>query len=93
MNVLLNKELESFVNEQVKNGNYLSTNEVIGEALLLLMQQERLKELQREELRKELQKGLDQLRSGQYKTYSSGEELIEDIIARSKILISTKFCI
>lgn len=84
MDVLLSTELKNFISDQVKSGNYLSTDEVIGEALLLLMQQERIKELQREELRKELQKGLDQLRAGQCKTYSSGEELIEDIISRSK---------
>jgi antitoxin ParD1/3/4 len=83
MNVLLSKELENFVSEQVKRGNYLSADEVIGEALLLLMQQERLKELQREELRKELQKGLNQLRSGQFSSYASGEDLVEEIIARS----------
>lgn len=84
MDILLSKELENFVSDQVKRGHYLSTDEVIGEALLLLKREEQLKEIQREELRKELQKGLDQLRSGQCKTYSSGEELIEDIIARSK---------
>ena len=82
MDVLLSKELENFVSEQVKRGNYLSTDEVIGEALLLLQREEQLKELQREELRKELQKGIDQIKSGQFSTYTSGEDLVEEIIAR-----------
>lgn len=90
MDVLLSKELENFVSEQVKSGNYLSTDEVIGEALLLLMQQEQLREIQRQELRKELQKGIDQIRTGQSTTYSSGEELIEDIISRSQQRLEDK---
>lgn len=82
MDVLLSKELETFISDQVKRGNYLSTDEVIGEALLLLKQEEQVKEIQREELRKELQPAIDQLRRGEGKAYSSGEALAEDIISR-----------
>lgn len=84
MDVLLSKELESFVSEQVKRGNYLSTDEVIGEALFLLKQQEQFKEIQREELRKELQKAIDQIKAGEGKAYSSGESLAEEIISRGR---------
>jgi antitoxin ParD1/3/4 len=81
MDVLLTKELESFVSEQVKQGNYLSTDEVIGEALLLLKREEQLKEIQRQELRKEIQKGVSQIQAGQFTTYTSGEALVEEIIS------------
>lgn len=82
MDVLISKELENFISDQVKRGNYSSRDEVIGEALLLLRREEQLREIQREELRKELQKALDQLRRGEGTSYSSGEELVEDIISR-----------
>lgn len=90
MDVLLSKELENFVSEQVKRGNYLSTDEVIGEALLLLKREEQLKEIQREELRKEIQKGVDQIRAGQSTTYTSGEALVEEIISRGMQRLAEK---
>lgn len=90
MDVLLSKELESFVSDQVKRGHYLSTDEVIGEALLLLKREEQLKEIQREELRKEIQKGIDQIRAGQSTTYASGEALVEDIISRGMQRLAEK---
>lgn len=83
MDILLSKELEYFISDQVKRGHYLSTDEVIGEALLLLKREEQLREIQREELRKELQPAIDQLRRGEGKAYSSAEELVEDIISRA----------
>jgi putative addiction module CopG family antidote len=82
MDILLSKELENFISDQVQRGHYLSTDEVIGEALLLLKREEQLREIQREELRKELQPAIDQLRRGEGKAYSSAEELVEDIISR-----------
>lgn len=90
MNVLLSKELEIFVSDQVKLGNYLSTDEVIGEALLLLKREEQLREIQREELRKQLQHAIDQLRRGEGTAYSSAEELVEDIISRGTKRLSER---
>jgi len=90
MDVLLSKDLENFVSEQVKRGNYLSTDEVIGEALLLLKREEQLREIQREELRKELQKAIDQLRRGESTAYTSGEALAEEVISRGKQRLADK---
>jgi putative addiction module CopG family antidote len=90
MDVLLSKDLENFVSEQVKRGNYLSTDEVIGEALLLLKREEQLREIQREELRKEIQKGIDQIKAGQSTTYTSGEALAEEVISRGKQRLADK---
>jgi hypothetical protein len=38
--------------------------------------------MRREEVRREVMKGVEQIRNGQYKIYNSGEELAEEIIRR-----------
>ena len=82
MNIVLSTELENLVNEQVKSGLYDSPSEVVRDGLLLLKEKAQLRQLRREELRREVQKGIDQMREGKYTTYNSGEELVEEIIRR-----------
>ena len=55
MNVSLTPELEQYIRTKVDSGRYLSASEVVREALRLLEQ----KDKQPEELRVEIQKGLD----------------------------------
>lgn len=59
MNVSLTPELEQYIRTKVDSGRYLSASEVVREALRLLEQ----KEIRLEELRVEIQKGLDSGRS------------------------------
>ena len=59
MNVSLTPELEQYIRAKVDSGRYLSASEVVREALRLLEQ----KEKRLEELRVEVQKGLDSGRS------------------------------
>lgn len=59
MNVSLTKELEDLVAEKVRTGRYLSASEVVREALRLLEERDRIKEMRLAELRKEIKKGLD----------------------------------
>jgi len=59
MNVSLTPELEQYIRTKVDSGRYLSASEVVREALRLLEQ----KEKRLEELRVEIQKGLDSGRS------------------------------
>lgn len=59
MNVSLTPELEAFVKDRVQSGRYYSASEVIREGLRLLEEQEKLRQWRLEELRKEIQKGLD----------------------------------
>lgn len=59
MNVSLTPELEKYIRTKVDSGRYLSASEVVREALRLLEQ----KEIRLEELRVEIQKGLDSGRS------------------------------
>jgi antitoxin ParD1/3/4 len=84
MNVSLTPELETLVNEKVKSGDYNSASEVVREALRLLKEQDELKRIRREELRYEVMKGVTDIREGRYRTYESGNELAEEIIAEGK---------
>ncbi len=84
MNVSLTPELENLVQEKVKSGNYNSASEVIREALRLLKEQDQLREIRREEVRREVMKGVEQIRNGEFTTYNSAEEMAESIISQAK---------
>ncbi len=74
MNVSLTPELEKFVNEKVKSGLYNSASEVLRESLRLLQEQDVLKEYRRNELRREIMLGVEQMRNGEFTTYQSEED-------------------
>ena len=59
MHVSLTPKLEELVRGKVETGLYNSASEVVREALRLLEERDRLKEIRLDELRKEIQKGLD----------------------------------
>ncbi|HXG82472.1 MAG TPA: hypothetical protein VNI84_00465 [Pyrinomonadaceae bacterium] len=82
MNITLSPELENLVNEKVESGLYNSPGEVIRESLILLKERDEIEKMRREEIRREVMKGVEQMRNGQYKIYNSGEELAEEIIRR-----------
>lgn len=83
MNVSLTPEWEKWVQSKVESGFYTSASEVIREGLRLLKEQELVREVRLDELRKEIQKGLEQLEFGE------GTPLdMEEIIAQAKQLHS-----
>lgn len=55
----LGEHFEQFIKRQVESGRYSSTSEVIREALRLLEDREKLWEIQLEELRRQIQEGLN----------------------------------
>ena len=59
MNISLNPHFEELVKSKVESGLYNSASEVIREALRLLEERDQLRELRFEELRREIQKGID----------------------------------
>ncbi len=73
MNVSLTPELENFVNEKVKSGLYNSASEVLRESLRLLKERDMLKEIQRNELRREIMLGVEQIRNGQFVEVKASE--------------------
>jgi antitoxin ParD1/3/4 len=66
MNVSLTPVLEKLIQKKVKSGVYNNASEVVREALRLLEEQDKIKELKLQKLRSELQTGLDQLDKNQY---------------------------
>ena len=69
MNVSLTPQLEKLVQKKVASGMYNSASEVVREALRLLQQHDRLRDLRLKELRKEIQSGERQLDRGQYESF------------------------
>jgi antitoxin ParD1/3/4 len=65
MKVSLAPELEKLVADKVESGRHQSASEMICEGLRLLDDQDRLRELQLDEVRKKIQIGLAQLDRGE----------------------------
>lgn len=84
MNVSLTPELEEMVSQKVKSGLYNSASEVVREGLRLVREQDQLREIKLEELRKEIQLGIDSLDRGEGRVYASARELIDEIKAEGR---------
>ncbi len=90
MTITLPNELEKLINEQVESGQFNSPSEVIREGLRLLREQNQLREIRREELRREIQKGIDAVKEGRFKTYKSADEMIEYVISEARAEFETR---
>lgn len=76
MNVSLTPELEQFVHAKVKSGRYLSASEVVREALRLLEERDRLREMQLQTLREKIAIGIEQSDRGEL---LDGEEVFQEL--------------
>ncbi len=65
MNISLTRELEQFVDGKVASGLYYSASEVIREGLRLLREQDELRQRRLEEVRKKIDRGVEQLDRGE----------------------------
>ena len=90
MNISLTPELEKLVNEKVASGLYISASEVVRDGLRLLRERDEIKQSQLRELRRDLAAGARQIKQGNYKEYSSGAELVDDIQKRGKKRIDSR---
>jgi antitoxin ParD1/3/4 len=82
MNISLTPHLEKLVQGKVESGLYNSASEVMREALRLMEERDQLRELRHEELRREIQKGID-----------SGEATpldMEEIKARGRMRLAAR---
>lgn len=79
MNISLTPELDRFVAEKVRGGSYSSISEVIREGLRLLKQQDELRNLRLEQLRREIAVGIEQLDNGEGITFDSASALLEHV--------------
>jgi antitoxin ParD1/3/4 len=73
MNVHIGETLEKFVQDLIQTGLYQSQSEVIREGLRLLKEREDLRKLRLEELRREIQKGIDSSSRGESKPFDLEE--------------------
>ncbi|MDZ8035277.1 type II toxin-antitoxin system ParD family antitoxin [Nostoc sp. DedSLP04] len=76
MNVSLTPELEQLVKDKVNSGRYHSVSEVMGEALRLLDERDRLQEQRLAELKAKIQVGIEELERGEG---IDGEEVFVEI--------------
>jgi antitoxin ParD1/3/4 len=65
MNVHLTPELEQYVKGKVQTGRYNSSSEVVREALRLLEDQDRIRRMRVEEVRRKIEEGWNSLRRGE----------------------------
>ena len=77
MNVSLTPELEQFVHGKVQSGRYLSASEVVREALRLLEERDRLREMRLDALRKNIAIGIEQSDRGDV---FEGEAVIQELL-------------
>ncbi len=83
MHVSLTPHLEGLVRDKVKSGLYNSASEVVREALRLMEERDRLRDIRLDELRKEIQIGIDQIERGEV---TSGEEVFRQLRERNEEL-------
>jgi antitoxin ParD1/3/4 len=87
MNVSLTPELEAFVHDKVASGRYTSASEVVRESLRLLEEREWIRQRRVDELRVEIQKGIDDVEAGRVIELNNDDELkefFEDIKRRGR---------
>jgi len=82
INVSLTPQLEERVRQKVNSGEYASVSEVVRAALRLLDHQEKLKEIQLQELRDEIMIGVRQSERGEVEPFD--EAAVEDIKKRGR---------
>ena len=87
MNVSLTPELEQYVNGKVQSGLYHSASEVIREGLRLLREKEELHQSKLQELRREIQIGIDQANRGQVSALT--EDTLAEIKAQGRKRLAT----
>ncbi|MEG4804235.1 type II toxin-antitoxin system ParD family antitoxin [Microcoleus sp. ARI1-B5] len=76
MNISLTSELEKLIQEQVKKGKYSSASEMVGEALRLLWERDRIKEKRLAQLKEKIRVGIEELDRGEG---IDGEDVFDEI--------------
>ena len=87
MNVSLTPELEQVINNKVESGMYHSASEVVREGLRLLVEQDQLRQLRFEELKREVGRSVAQAEQGDA---ISAEEVFSNLRERNKRAMEEK---
>jgi antitoxin ParD1/3/4 len=88
MDIFLTSELEQFIAHKVESGVYHSASEVVRDGLRLLKERDELHQSRLEELRREIQIGIDQADQG--RVIPLTDELVEDIKARGRVRLAAR---
>ncbi len=81
MHVSLTPHLEKLGRDKVKSGLSNSASEVVREALRLMEDRDRVREMRLDDLRKEIQIGIDQIERGEV---TPGEEVFRQLRERNE---------
>jgi antitoxin ParD1/3/4 len=84
MDVTLKPELEKFVAEKIKAGCFAQPSDVINAALELYWEQEEFTPEQEKYLKREIQKGIEQLDRGEYGSFDAERIIAEGRARRVK---------
>lgn len=87
LNISLTPELASIITEKVSSGMYHSASEVVRAGLRLLVEQDDIRRMRLQELKKEIAIGTEQLAHGEAKVFASGEDLMDHIEAEGRKLL------
>jgi antitoxin ParD1/3/4 len=92
MNVNLGDTLDQFITDLLQSGLYQSQSEVVREGLRLLKEREDLRKIRLVQLRSEIDKGIQQLNSGDYQTHDgeSLKKVFQDSKARGRKKLADK---
>jgi antitoxin ParD1/3/4 len=78
MDISLKPELAKFVAEKIRAGQFTDASDVVNEALEVLKEQEEFSPEHEAYLRRELQKGIDQLNQGQHADFDAEKIITEE---------------
>ena len=88
MDITLSDEQSSYISEQVRSGLFRSADEVIGASLQLLKERDADRQRRRDELRREIQIGIDQIDQGL--TAPFDEEALARIEAKGRARLAAR---
>jgi putative addiction module CopG family antidote len=90
MEITLTPEIEKLLKQELETGDYVSSNDVLREGLLLLRAKKLSAEERLEKLKSEINKGRDAVKNGKYREYDSADEMIEDVIKEARAEFEVK---
>ena len=78
MQVLLKPELEKFIADKVKAGQYANASDIVNEALEVLREQEQFSPEHEAFLQRELKRGIEQLDRGECSQFNAEKIIAEE---------------
>jgi antitoxin ParD1/3/4 len=88
MNVSLSPQLETWINDKVQTGLYSSASEVIREALRLLREQDEIREIKLNELKRAITVGMADIQKERLRIFD--DHLVSEILATGRSSIAER---